>query len=528
MSLTTKQQLGQKMMLAFVGTEPTAVIKDQIADNHIAGLTLFRHHNIQNPAQIRALTAALQQAAADARQPLLLIAADQETGQLMGLGEGFTLFPGNMALGATRDPDLAYQMGLAIGRELAAVGVNVNYAPVCDINTNPANPNIGIRAFGDDPQLASEMATAVVKGMQTAGIAATAKHFPGLGEGAVDSHHELPSLDHNWERFKTTELPPFQAAINADVKLMMTGHVGVTALTESKDLPATLSRRVMHTLLRETLGFAGLVISDAMDMKAIAQGDGQVIDAIAAVRAGVDLLLMTTDTAVNERVFTGLYQAARRNVIDTAVIETSVARILALKKWLAEQDDQPDLSVVNCSAHQTLAAEISAKAITLVRDDAQLLPLHLDSAATIAVLLPQPQDLTPADTSSFVRHTLADAVRAYHPADKVREIPFSQEPTAAETTAVLDQIRDADLIILGTISASLYPAQAKLARAVLAQGTPTVTVALRTPYDLTAYPDATTHICTYGFYEPSMVALAARLWGKAPFTGQLPVKSAEA
>ncbi|MCA9980960.1 MAG: hypothetical protein KDD89_09005, partial [Anaerolineales bacterium] len=245
-------------------------------------------------------------------------------------------------------------------------------------------------------------------------------------------------------------------------------------------LPATLSRRVMHTLLRETLGFEGVVISDAMDMKAISQGDGQVIDAIAAVRAGVDLLLMTANPDVNERVFAGLHQAARRFVIDTAVVENSVERILALKKWLAQQE-QPDLDVVNCTAHRELAAQISAQAVTLVRDDANLLPLRPAAGDKIVVLLPQPQDLTPADTSSYVKHTLADAVRAHHPAANVCELIFAHEPTTAEIQAITAKLADADLVILGTISASLYPAQAELARAVLAQGKPTVTVALRTP-----------------------------------------------
>jgi beta-N-acetylhexosaminidase len=525
--LTVEQKLGQKMMVAFAGKEAAAVILARIAQNHLGGITLFRHENVENPAQIRQLTSRLQQAAAEAGQPPLLIAADQETGQLMGLGDGFTLFPGNMALGATRDPQLAYQMGLAVGRELTAVGVNLNYAPVCDINSNPANPNIGIRAFGDDPTLASQMAVQLIRGLQEAGVAATAKHFPGLGEGAVDSHHELPILDLSWERFKQVELPSFQAAINAGVKLMMTAHVGIEAITGQADLPATLSRQALHKLLRQTLGFEGVIISDAMDMHAIAQGDGQVIDAIAAIGAGVDLLLMTGDEGVNARVFAGLHQAARRQVLDTAVLTASVQRILALKQWLAQQP-AASLDVVNCAAHQTLAAQISGQAITLVRDTANLLPLTLAPEANILLLLPQPQDLTPADTSSYVKHSLGSALRRYH--GKVEEISYPQSPTAVEQQTTLAQIRQHlrpdSLIILGTISAHLHPAQAELAQAILQLGQPTITVALRTPYDLTAYPSAQTHLCTYGFYEPSMVALAARLWGKEPFTGQLPVKLA--
>src|SRR5690606_37834621 len=259
--------------------------------------TLFRGHNVESAAQVRALTRRLQQATADAQPDTerlpLLIAADQEGGQLLALGQETTPFPGNMALGATGDPGLARRVGQAMGREMAAMGVNVNYAPVCDVNSNPQNPNVGIRAFGDDPELVARFSAAMIGGLQSAGVAATAKHFPGNGDSDIDPHYGVPVLSQDRAALEAGPFRPFQAAIDAGVRLIMSAHVALPALTGRADVPATLQREIMHDLLRDELGFQGLIISDAMDMAAISQGAGQIIDAIAALRAGIDVLLLT-------------------------------------------------------------------------------------------------------------------------------------------------------------------------------------------------------------------------------------------
>ncbi len=223
--------IGYKLMLAFTGHTPPARILDWIARRPVGGFSLFRPHNYDNPAQVRELTAALQRAAHEAGQAPLLIATDQEGGQLAAMGEGTTQFAGNMALGATRDPELARRVGRAIGLELAAMGVNVNYAPVLDLNTNPRNPSLGIRSFGDEPGPAAALGAAMVVGLQTAGVAATLKHFPGKGEAAVDSHYKMPVIAHSRERLDRVEMPPFKAGIDAGAKLLMTGHFAIPALT---------------------------------------------------------------------------------------------------------------------------------------------------------------------------------------------------------------------------------------------------------------------------------------------------------
>jgi len=512
--------IGQKQMLAFVGSEPTPEILSTLRAQDVGGITLFRHLNVVNPAQVRALTDTLQAVVAETHRPPLLIAADQEGGQLVALGEETTCFPGNMALGATGDVDLARRVGYAQGRELAAMGVNVNYAPVCDVNTNPRNPNVGVRAFSDDPTLVANLAAAMITGLQAAGVAATAKHFPGNGDSGIDSHFGVPVLPHGRERLQQVELPPFKAAIGAGVRLMMTGHVGLPALTGNRVLPVTLSRIIMHDLLRDEMGYSGLLISDALDMKAISQGVGQLIDVIAAVRAGVDLLLLSADVDVQKRIYQGLQLAVSRGLVEDHHLQPSLERVLALKKWAASHS-QPDLDVIGCTEHKRLELDVARQAVTLVRNQANLLPLRLSADAEIGVIMPEPKELTPADTSSFVSPRLAQAMRAYHP--RVDEFITGHLPAADEIAALKERATGYDLLLVGTMSAHLQPEQAALVDELVATGIPTITVALRTAYDLLAYPGVDTHICTYSIQPCAMQALAAALWGDIPFRGKLPV-----
>ena len=328
---------------------------------------------------MRELTAELQRAAAASGQPPLLIGADQEGGTLIAL-TGTTPFPGNMALGATRSTDLARRQGLAVGRELAAMGVNVNYAPVCDVSSNPRNPVVGPRSFGEDPALVGSLAAAMVQGLQEAGVAATAKHFPGHGDTSTDSHYGTPVLPYTEERLRRVELPPFAVAVEAGAKLVMTAHIALPALNDGLELPATLSPCILKGLLRDELGFTGVIVSDALDMGAIQQGPGLVVDAIAAAAAGVDLLMLTDSGYMLTIVHAAVAQAARRGLLPEAAVHDAARRILALKNWVSNRE-QPDLNVVQCAEHMALAYEIGARSVTLVRDSAGLLPLHLSPEA---------------------------------------------------------------------------------------------------------------------------------------------------
>jgi beta-N-acetylhexosaminidase len=483
-------------------------------------LTLFRSLNIDNPAQVRRLTDALQRLARELDLPPLLIAADQEGGQLMAIGNGTTPLSGNMALGATGSPQLARKAGAVLGRELAAMGVNVNYAPSCDVNINPHNPVIGIRSFGEDPTAVAKLSAAMIAGIQSQGVAASAKHFPGHGDTDGDSHHGLPSVPHTLERLQGVEFPPFQAAIAADVKLMMTAHLALPAIDGHDAPPATLSHRILTIFLREELGFKGVIVTDAMDMKAIRQGDALGKDALRAVAAGADLLLLTSDPDDQLHVYESLTTAVQSGDLDEESISASIERILSLKRWLAEYP-QPKLSVVGCAEHQAVADEIAEHSITLVRDDARLLPLKPTPEQRIAAIVPKPIDLTPADTSSYETPKLGAALQKHH--DNVDEYQISYAPTTNEITNLLERLRDYDMLILGTLNAYASSNQAEFVRQALRLGIPSVVVALRLPYDLTNFPEVQTYVCTYSILEPSMQALAKALFSKIKFEGKLPV-----
>ncbi|HEX9109217.1 MAG TPA: glycoside hydrolase family 3 N-terminal domain-containing protein, partial [Longimicrobiales bacterium] len=483
----------QKLMISFNGMQAPEKLLEDLRRRPLGGVTLFRAMNYQGLAQMRALTGSLQAAARSGGRLPLLIGVDQEGGQLMELGDG-TPFPGNMALGAAGDENLAHRVGRAIGLELAAVGVNVDYAPAIDVASNPDNPGIGVRSFGQDPARVARLGAAMVAGMQSAGIAATAKHFPGYGDIVVDSHYSTPVVPHSLERLREVEMPPFRAAVEAGVWMVMTAHLALPALNDGADMPATLSRPVLTGLLRKELEFQGVIITDAMNMGAIAQGQALLVDCIASLAAGADLLLLVSDEAETEALYQGLLHAARRRLLNPREMADSAGRVLALKRWLAGVE-QPPLAVVGGDMHQKLALEVARRATTVVRNTAGLLPLRLKPSDRVAVVFPRPEDLTPADTSSYVAPQMAAALRKRHP--NVDEFILPLNPSAEETAAFREQARSYDLVVAGTISAPFYPGQAALVQSLLDSGAPTVAVALRTPYDLKAYPAAQTYVCTY-------------------------------
>jgi beta-N-acetylhexosaminidase len=519
--LDPNHSLGQKFLFSFYGKEdlPPEIVA---AFNRYrpAGVTLFRSLNLCAPDQIKALTGSLQKLAKQLNLPLLLIAADQEGGQLMAVGDG-TPLPGNMALGATRSTDLACQAGVVLGRELASLGINVNYAPCVDVNVNPYNPVVGIRSFGEDSRLVSDLAAAMIRGIQSQGVAATAKHFPGHGDTSSDSHHGLAQIPHALERLRAVELPPFMAAMKADVQMMMTAHISIPAIDGPDAPPATLSENIINGLLRRELGYEGVVISDAMDMKAIGQGDQLGVNALRAVTAGVDLLLLSADPRDQQRAYEALWNARQTGDLNEQEMQVSLARISRLKDWLGGQPPPPDLGVIQCADHRRIAEEIAERSITLVQDRSHRLPLQLDPDQSIAVVVPLPQDLTPADTSSHVKPKLAESLRAYHP--RVNEIPIPIDPGEAELAETVRRLDGYDLVVIGTINAFTQAGQAELVRRVLRKGMPLIVIAMRLPYDLMAFPEAPTYVCTYSILEPSMQAVARALFGQAGMTGQLPV-----
>ncbi len=532
-----------RVMLAFEGVTLPEAMARRLSEAPAAGVTLFRHGNVRTPAQVRELTDAAQRAAgggsvggaaraaagdgaagaaaADWPAPLL-IAADQEGGQFIALGDGSTPFAGNMALGAVDDVSLTERVGRAIGTEALAMGVNVIYAPVLDIASNPANPALGIRAFGDDPTLVARHGAAMVDGLQSAGVAAAVKHFPGAGEAADDPHHGIATVRAARANLDARELVPFRAAVAAGARIAMSAHVALPAVSGRDDLPSTLSRAVMTDLLRGDIGFEGVSITDALDMAGVGRGVDGVPDVVAAIRAGVDLLLTAADPDARARIEQALIDGAARGAFDADEMAATERRLAALRAWLGSAGPAPDIEVVGSAAHRALTAELAARSITLVRDPGGVLPIRWDSMDRVLAVMPRPTDLTPADTSSTVEPALAAALRRYH--GDVDEVVVEPEPEAASIAAIRTRAIAADLVVIGTIDGHRLRSQIDLVASIAATGTPTIAVAMRGPWDVAAYPPESTALATYSILPGSLDALAAVLAGTTPATGRLPVQ----
>jgi beta-N-acetylhexosaminidase len=504
-------------MLAFEGFSLPDAVAGRLRAAPAAGVTLFRHVNVRTPGQVRSLCAALQAAGGGD----LLIAADQEGGQFIALGDGSTPFAGNMALGAVDDVGLTERVGRAIGTEARAMGVNVVYAPVLDIASNPSNPALGIRAFGDDPALVGRHGAAMVHGLQSTGVAASVKHFPGAGEAADDPHHGVATVPASRAILSTRELLPFREAIDAGARVAMSAHIALPGVTGSAGVPATLSRDVMTDLLREELGFDGVSITDALDMAGVGRGADGIPDVAAAIEAGVDLLLTAADPPARERIERALIEAAGRGLFGAEGLAASERRLAALRGWLASFGRTLDLDVVGSAVHRALAAELAGRSITLVRDPTELLPVRCCEVHSVLAVMPRPSDLTPADTSSTVAPALAAALRRYH--GDVDEVVVEPEPDATSTAAVRSRAEGADLAVVGTIDAHRLRSQFDLVDAVVSSGTPTIAVAMRGPWDVAAYPAGVTTLATYSILPGSLDALADVLAGEAEATGRLPV-----
>lgn len=502
------------LMLAFEGTEVPDWLRKRLQDSPPAGVSLFREWNMTSPGQVAELTYALQEANSS---PLpLLIAVDQEGGQLIGLA-GSTEFAGNMAIGAAGDLDLATEVAAAMATELAAVGINVNYAPVADVASRALNPSLGIRSFGDDPEQVARLTGAMVTGFTSTGVLATLKHFPGSGEAEVDPHYELPLLSLGRDRLEQVELPPFRAGIAAGAELLMVAHQAVPALTGSSEVPICASEIGINGFVRSVLGFNGVVISDALDMRALDQGPAQVVEIIAMMRAGTDLLLCMPDPDLQERVRLALERGHARGLITDDTLKTAIARVERARSSIRTTDVRPEL--VQSADHQQLARRLAEESITLVRDDDSLIPLRLEARQRLLCLEPEPVNVTPADTTALYPPQLASALRGRHPG--VTEIVYSYDPQPTDIAAIVEQAKCHDLIVLGTVTAT--PGQVDLAQTLLGLAKPLITLALRTPFDLAAYPGSATHVCTYGAHRPSLDALTAALFGDIPFRGHLPV-----
>jgi beta-N-acetylhexosaminidase len=343
-----KRQIGRLLIVGIPGTVIEADTRQTLERLHVGGVILFRR-NASDPAQIAALTRALH-----ALPSAPLVAIDHEGGRVVRLDQPFTRFPAAAVVGRSGDAALAFQIGQAMGEELASVGIDLNFAPVLDVHSNPANPIIGDRAFGPDPALVSVMGIALMRGLLVGGVIPCGKHFPGHGDTAQDSHLELPIVRRSRTEIERTELAPFRAAIAAGIPMLMTAHVLYPALDAER--PATVSRAILSDLLRTELGFKGVVVSDDLEMRAISDHSDIGAAAVASVEAGVDALLVCQDLAKAERAVEALEGAVGEGVLDRHRISAAVDRVQRLR------DLRPSGNVAVCDlpnpAHRALVARL--------------------------------------------------------------------------------------------------------------------------------------------------------------------------
>lgn len=527
--MTLEEKTGQMLMPDFRNwngenvTEMLPEIEQLVKKYHLGGVILFRE-NVVTTEQTARLVSEYQAAV---EKFGLLLTIDQEGGIVTRLQSG-TDMPGNMALGATRSPEISWNVGNAIGEELASLGINMNFAPVMDVNNNPDNPVIGVRSFGEDPQLVADMGVAYTKGLQAAGVAATAKHFPGHGDTAVDSHLGLPEVPHDKERLKQVELYPFQKGMEAGIDAIMTAHVtfpkidGTKAISQKTGeeiaIPATLSYKVLTELMREEMGYEGVITTDAMNMKAIADHFGPVDAAIRAVKAGTDIVLMPVGL---EEVANGLLDAVKNGEISEDRIEASVKRILTLKvKRGVIKEETPAsveekvanaLQVVGSAEHKQIEKEAAEKSITLVKNDA-VLPLNLNNDDHVVVV-----------GNSFI-NDLGNAIKKRHENTNV-----ISTTTYKLSEAQLDQIKNASAVVIGSYTFSVAgrsPASAQMLMVNQIIGmtdAPVIGVGIRNPYDIMAYPEIDAYMTQYGFRPASFEATAGALLGEFSPTGKLPI-----
>ena len=504
--MTLKQKVAQMFMVSFFGAELADIERDFLRRVQPGAVVLFRR-NVESPRQATALTNAYQQNIIDAGGPLLLIAVDQEGGRVQRLQDGFTRFPAPMLLTAGQDKELAYEVGRAMARELRAVGVNMNLAPVADLNTRFDSPVIGRRSFGTDVELVAPILVSFIGGLQDNGVAATAKHFPGHGDTDVDSHLELPRVAHARSRLDAVELPPFIAAFAADVDAAMVGHIWMTAF-DSEPRPASLSRRIVSGLLRDELGYGGLIVTDALDMDAVDTAYSPSEASIQAILAGNDLIVIGAHVSPSriEAVIDDVVTAVQKGRIAESRIEASARRILALKQKYGLLDWRPlDPQTVqarlNLAAHDELVTRLFAQGITAI-DPHGMIPLR--GRALIVYPATRPKIADECGHAGF------DYLG-------VSESPLDVEIDWAQTAGAA-----ADSIVVFTQNALDNPRQQRLVKALPSEKT--IVAALWEPSDMLAFPDAAAYVLGYSPMLRATAVICDILLGKRPALGQLPVR----
>nr|WP_245782473.1 glycoside hydrolase family 3 protein [Actinokineospora terrae] len=489
----------------------------------VGGVIYFNNagtDNVDSPAQLAAFSNGLQRAALNSAPNLpLVISIDQEGGNVTRVPAPATEYPSAMALGAGRSAADARTLASVNGNELRAMGVNQNFAPVADVNSNPRNPVIGARAFSAHPDLVSDMVTAEVRGYQASGkpsdtVSASAKHFPGHGDAATDSHTGLPAITRTAERWRAVDLPPFRAAVEAGVDSIMTAHIQFPSL-DPTGVPATVSRPIITGLLRQELGFTGVVVTDSLAMQGVREMFGDAEVPVLALEAGVDQLLMPPDLALAQE---SVISAVSSGRLTERRIDESVRRILALK-WKRGILTQPLVDertvgrLVGAPQHKAAIQRLTDRTVTVLANDGTL-PLRTTPGR---VLVTGVGDPTNSDNSP---NTLAAAIGAR--GSTANALPTGTRPSVATVAQAVTAAKSANLVVVLTNNLAGNVEQRSLVEGLVGSGVPVVAVATQAPYD-PGFANAPNWLVTYSWRAVSLESLTRVLFGEVSPRGKLPV-----
>ena len=520
-SMSLDDKVGQVFMGWFRGAEPDAFARTLVLERRIGGMCLFdAAGNITGPTQVARLSADIQDLARQAGLPGVLLSVDQEGGPVARLRKGFAVMPSNMAVGATGDPHSAGLAAAATAAQLTAVGLHMNLAPVLDVNSNPANPVIGIRSFGSDPEAVAAMGAAALDAYRRSGVVAVVKHFPGHGDTGMDSHLGLPLVPHDMERLERVELVPFRRAIKDGAEVVMTAHVRLPAV-EPEPVPATLSRAVLTGLLRRRLGFDGVIVTDSMGMGAVSGKYGVGEAAVRAFEAGVDLLLYGADKGHEPKeilsAMTALKGAVMLGRVSMERLDASVRRILALKArhGLLEPPTgtAPAAPLTDTGAQRAVADALAARSVTLVHDRGVL---PLTPGSRVLLVWPEAQN---------------DPVEAIGGHDGLEVLRLPPDPGPADVQRARAAARRARAVVLFTSRSDRRHGQAAVALALteaMAEvgGAGPVVCAMDEPYGLpglVALADPPCVLAAYSNVAASVRAVLDVVYGRTQARGAMPV-----
>lgn len=517
--MTIKEKIGQLFFFGFPGEELSPEIVSLISEYKLGNVILFAR-NINDPKQLFALNREIHQRITAATGIMPLIAIDQEGGMVTRIMRGATFPPGAMTIAAT-DKEMAYRMGKAVGEELRALGINMNLAPVLDVNNNPDNPVINVRSFSDDPEMVARYGCEYIRGLQETGIIATGKHFPGHGDTSKDSHHFLPVINHDKDRLDHVELHPFRRAVVAGLDAIMSAHMIFPAY-EDNDLPATLSKKVLTGLLREEIGFTGLIVSDCMEMKAIDDHFTAARGALLGLLAGLDMVFIS-HTPDKQRAALELVTASvETGEFPLALLDEKVERILrykektypALKTYFYDQEYDDIAVVLTDPSHRELARGIVDASLTKVKGRT------FHPGARTLVIAPDPWATSIAEDKVATLSITAAVRHAGLPFDVMR---IERKIDSQAASAIAEKAREYQTVVLCTWNAAAT-GQAELARLLYRVGVDLHVISTRNPYDIFAFPEIENYACLYEYTPNSVATVIKYLKGELLPAGKLPVK----